>query len=125
MRDLTKIKIAGQEYPIKLDINVLEEIQEKYGSVNQFEREILGIKNVEYNTEGKVENFESCEPSIKAIKTVLPLMINEGMKITADMENKEYTPVDAETIYRECDMDFNVLANIIHAEYRKCFAVKK
>lgn len=124
MQELTKIKIAGQEYPIKLDINVLGEIQEKCGSIYQFEREILGIK-VEYDEQGNIKKIEDSEPSIKAIKMVLPLMINEGMKITADLENKEFTPVEAEQIYRECDISFKTLAKIIHTEFKKCFVVKK
>lgn len=125
MKELTKIKIAGEEYPVKLDINVLEEIQENYGSIYQFEREILGIKNVEYDEQGTVVKMENSEPSIKAIKMVLPLMINEGMKITADLENKEFNPVSAEMIYRECDVSYELLAKMIHAEFKKCFATKK
>lgn len=125
MKELTKITIAGQKYPVKMDINVLEEIQEKYGSVNIFEKEISGIRNIEYDEEGRVKKIDICEPSIKAIKFVLPLMINEGMKITADMENKDFSMVDAEMIYRECDVSFYELAEIAYDEFKKCFSAKK
>lgn len=131
MQELTKVKIAGREYPVKLDINVLEEIQESYGSVSEFERDILGLKYLkdeagaqQYKEDGTPIIYAG-EPSIKAIKLVLPLMINEGLKITADWENKEFDRIDAEEIYRECDVSFEVLAEIIKDEFRKCFAAKK
>lgn len=124
MEELTRIRIGKKAYPVKLDINVLETIQEEYGSIVQFERDILGIEPV-YDSAGKLIDAVNKEPSIKAIKIVLPAMINEGLKIEADWQNKEFDRVEAEMVFRECDMDFNALADLIHKEFKKCFATKK
>ena len=36
--------LAGKEYPIKCDINVLIEIQEQFDTVSNFEMLIAGVK---------------------------------------------------------------------------------
>ena len=46
MRKMAGIRIGEKDYPMKMDLNVLEHIQEEYGSINQFERDILGIEYV-------------------------------------------------------------------------------
>lgn len=131
MEKLKRIIIGGINYPIKIDLNVLEYIQENYGSINEFERDLLGIKFLKdeegrqlYDGEG-----EPCicrvEPSIKAIKIVLPVMINEGLEIEAEGKRESYHPVSEQTLLRECDISFEVLANIIHEEFKRCFATKK
>lgn len=124
MEELNRIKIGDREYPVKIDINVLEVIQEKYGSINQFELDILGLGNIQYDEEGNVTSAEKKEPSVKAIKAVLPAMINEGMKITADSENKEFEPVKAEDIYIR-EINLTKTAKAIHNELKRCFQTKK
>lgn len=44
MQKLKRILINGKTYPIKMDLNVLETIQNEYGTINEFERDILGLK---------------------------------------------------------------------------------
>lgn len=131
MEKLKKIQIGETKYPFKIDLNVLEQIQEKYGSVHEFERDLLGLKylkdkegNQLYDEEGAPRMYKQ-EPSIKAIRTILPLMINEGLEIEAEEKGESFTPVSDQTILRECGVPFNLLAEIIHEEFRRCFATKK
>lgn len=131
MEKMRRIIIGGQSYPIIVDINVLEHIQNEYGSVNLFEREILGIKFLKdeegkqkYTPEGNPMVYQT-EPSIRAIKTVLPLMINEGLSIEAEERNVGYEPVTEQQVFRECTISFDLLAKIIHQEYKRCFEIKK
>lgn len=128
---LKKINIGGTNYPIIMDINVLEHIQNEYESINQFERDILGLRyqkdengNQQYDMEGKPKMYV-VEPSIKAIKVALPSMINEALAIEADEKNTSWEPVTEEYIFRECTISFEVLARIIHDEYKRCFKIKK
>ena len=68
---LTYIKTEKRDYPIVFNINVMEEIQEAYGSISAW---------------GKiVENADGGEPKIKDLKIGLMMMINEGI----DIENEE------------------------------------
>lgn len=131
MEQLSRIKIGDEEYPIKCDLAVLQEIQEQYGSINQFERELVGVK-LKLDASGKVETDEegkpvkeSVEPSIRSIIVALPLMINEGLQIRAEELNTPFEPVDPKEIIRACAIPFDTLAGIIHDEFARCFRTKK
>lgn len=131
MENLRRIILDGRTFPVKIDLNVLEKIQDEYGSVYEFERKILGLE-VARDENGKVIYGDdkkpvmlSVEPSIKAIKTVLPLMVNEGLAIEAGETGQSWEPVSDLWIFANCSIDFNVLAEMIHAEFKRCFETKK
>ena len=73
---LTYIKTEKRNYPIVFNINVMEEIQDIYGSVSAWG--------------AIVENAEGGEPKIKDLKAGLMAMINEGIDIENELtgENK-------------------------------------
>lgn len=131
MQKLTRLKIGAKTYPVKIDLNVLAELQEAFGSVNQFERDLLGLKLMKgengeqlYTSEGDPQMYV-VEPSIKAISTILPLMINEGLELEAKSKGKDFEPLEDIDILAECNISFEALAQFIHSEYKKCFEVKK
>jgi len=131
MRKMTHIIISGKSYPIIIDLNVLEYIQNEYGSIHKFERDLIGVHykkdmngNQEYTEDGKPQMYIT-EPSIKAIKMVLPAMINEGLEIEAEEKDRNYEKVTEKQIFRNCNVDFNFLSDIIHSEYKRCFEIKK
>ena len=69
MKDVsTKIKYKGKEYKLVFNLNVMEEIQEEFGSIEKWG------KMCEPSSMGK-------EPSIKALKYGLTAMLNEGTEI--------------------------------------------
>lgn len=68
---LTYIEAKGKRYPIVFNINVMEEIQEAYGSLSAWG--------------SIVENTGGGEPKIKDLKIGLMMMINEAI----DIENEE------------------------------------
>lgn len=131
MTKLNKIILGEKTYPIKIDLNVLEYIQENYGSINQFEMDILGLKN-KLDEKGKTIYAEDgspvmCrkEPSIKAIKAVLPAMINEGLSIEAEESGIVFVPLSDKEVFRECTISYELLAKTIHEEFARCFETKK
>lgn len=72
MKEITKkIEYKGNEYKLVFNLNVMEEIQNKYGTVSRW-GEI---------TDGGKKN----EPNIKALRFGITCMINEGIEI----ENEE------------------------------------
>lgn len=128
---LKRIIINGKTYPMKMDLNVLELIQEKYESVSKFERDILGIKYVKnedgtqrYNADGDPQMVIG-EVSIKAIKLALPAMINEGLAIEAEETGKAFDRVEEEFIFRNCNISYELLGEMIYEEFKRCFEVKK
>ncbi|MCI9681412.1 MAG: hypothetical protein HFI26_08515 [Lachnospiraceae bacterium] len=123
MEKLKRIQIGDKRYPVKIDLNVLEAIQDSYGTIGKFERDLLGLK---YKTDDNGERrLYKTEPSIKAIKTVLPEMINEGLSIEAEETGKSFEPVSAEFVNRECTVPYDILAEMIHEEFKRCFSTKK
>lgn len=117
---MTEIELSGKKYPICMDLNVLAEIQDKYGSIAAFERQLRGIV---WSEDGWVEKKE---PSARVIAYVLPVMINEALEIQAD-ENQDYPVhrVSRIRIINEVDKSPRELANIITDELAYAMAVKK
>ena len=68
---LTYIETKDRNYPIVFNINVMEEIQEAYGSLGAWG--------------AIVENANGGEPKVKDLKIGLMFMINEAI----DIENEE------------------------------------
>lgn len=131
MDKLTRIIIGGKSLPIKMDLNVLEHIQNEFGTVNEFERKILGLE-IARDEKGKViydENEKpvmiATEPSVKAIIAALPSMINEGLAIEAEEMGKSWEAVSDLWVQANCNIAFETLADIIHKEFKRCFEIKK
>lgn len=125
MEDLKRILIGDKTYPFRIDLNVLQHIQEEYGSISLFEQELIGIRYKDEDGEdGKIVP-ELTEPSIKAIITVLPMAVNEGLIIEADELNRPAEKVTAEFVTRNCTLPYDKLADMLHKEFKRCFATKK
>lgn len=110
---------------------MLEIIQDEFGTINEFERKLLGLRFLK-DKEGKQILGKDGEPvmyagevSIKAIKVALPAMINEGLQIEADETGKTFDPIEDEYILRNCNISFELLGEIIQEEFKKCFEIKK
>lgn len=131
MEKLKRIRIGNKVYPFKIDLNVLEIMQEEFGTVNEFERQLRGMHYKKDKDDHYIKNEDGnlmmyiTEPSIKAIKAVLPAAINEGLAIEAEWENREMQPVDEEQIIRDCTISFTVLGRMLLEEFKRCFETKK
>ena len=83
---LTYIETNDKKYPIVFNINVMEEIQEAYGSVA-----IWGAI---------VENAEGGEPKVKDLKIGLMMMINEGIDIENEITGGNMPMVSSKQVGR-------------------------
>lgn len=131
MYKLNRIEFGGESYPYIIDLNVLEAIQNEYGSIGEFERAIVGVEEVKdengetvYEADGSPK-MRIVEPSLKAINFVLPEMINEGLAIEAEREGKSWTPVNGLLLMADCDLGYRELSTLIHGEFVRRFASKK
>lgn len=73
-----KITYKEKEYKLIFNLNVMEEIQEEYGTIDKW-TELTSGANQEVN--------------IKALKFGYRAMLNEALSIEADEKGEEYKPV--------------------------------
>jgi len=129
---MERIEIDGTSYPIRCDMNVLEEIQDERGiSISQFEREMIGAVILR-DSEGKPQINEDMtlklvkgNPKIKTLMMALELFINEGLAIEAEESGKALKQVTEREMRIKCDMSPEELSRILHDEFARCVAVKK
>ena len=112
------ITLSGKEIPIKCDILVLERLQQKYGSLSVFEREILNWE-YEKDADGKKKKTRVAkEPNIEAVLYALYEMAKEG----AVIEGIEIG--QREDFMRKIDVQFMDLASAVHDEFAFGFSEK-
>lgn len=129
--DINEVEINGKQYPIYCDLNVLELIQDNFVSINQFERDILGLTPIrDENGElvrddnGALKQMQG-EPKIKAIAFGLYVMIREGQRIKQRETGEEVEYITQEDIREGCRESFLKLSEIVRTEFNRCFTIKK
>ena len=117
VKELSYITLSGETLPMKMDNLVLQDAQQKYGSLTKFEMALIGAVMTE-DAEGK-KSLKQAEPDVSVANFVLPHMIREGFAVLGD--TCEYSDED---IIRLIDMNIYVMADAIHEEYRKAMRVQ-
>lgn len=107
----------------------MERIQDKYEDLSEFENGLNGFtpavdENGEYkrNEEGRLVGFYG-EPKIETLRDALEWMVQEGIEIERE-NGKEIQEVSGKTLTRKVDMAPKELAEILHAEFARCFRRK-
>lgn len=78
MKDISDtLTYKGKEYKLVFDFNVMQDLQEEYGTFNKWIEEAYGRENG--------------EPSVKALAFAIMSMVNNGIEI----ENEERSPEEA------------------------------
>ena len=91
---LNYIELSGVTYPIKCDMAVLEQIQEKYGDLQGFEKKIYRFHPTLDENGVKVTNEEGLAvgtldyPDVGAVADALFWMVSEGLEIEAEAADK-------------------------------------
>lgn len=86
MLDIVKhITIGDKEYPLAYTLNVMEAIQDKYGTIEAWGNALQPEPYEEKDEEGKVVKIVKPEPKISDLKWTFTQFINEGI----DIENEE------------------------------------
>lgn len=130
---MNTVTIGKKKIPIKCNFAVLMALQEEYGTLKNFEQKLIGMvpildKNGDpiyvTNADGiETVKFKTTEPSLKAIRFALPMMVNEGKKQTEE-QGEEYDFEYSEA-FDEADFSMIDVAVELHNEYRRCFDRKK
>lgn len=131
---LNTVTIGGHKLPIKCDFNILQILQENFGTLKKFEQALIGMVPIldkdgnqiyEIDSQGNESiKFKTTEPSLKALAIALPTMINEGRQ-QAKAQGEEEDDFDYKTAIKEADFSIVEVAVELHNEYRRCFDRKK
>jgi hypothetical protein len=123
-----EVILAGVAYPIRCNINVLIEIQDRYNTLDRFEAELTGIDvkrgadgRAVKDNDGKIQ-FIRRTPSLRAVRDILPFMLSEGIKGDSRLDSDDYEKALAAVNNVVFDRYKVVLA--MHKEYSKCFERK-
>lgn len=108
------------EVPFRCDLYVLNEIQKHFGTIEQFECELVGIKANEADAVAEIG-----EPSVKAILYVLPMMIREGFKAEQEENGRPMPEYNDVHMILSISRNYRLIADDIHEEMRRCFGIKK
>lgn len=131
---LNEIELQGRKYPIKCDLLVLEEIQNEFDSLNEFEKGLITVEKIE---EKKDEIEEALEeelgeelekaqykvkfPDMKKVSAALFFMVNEGEEITAELEGRTPVKYTRKELARKVGDSVIRVANHLHDEFYRCF----
>lgn len=86
MKDINgKIEYKGKEYNLAFNLNVMEKIQDQYGTIDKW-AELTSGKEQEVN--------------IKALKFGFAEMINEALEIETDEKGEEFVPFTEKQVGR-------------------------
>lgn len=119
------VVLAGKEYPIRCNINVLMEIQEQFDTVANFEMAITGLKLAQDADGNSITDgdgnlmFKRCDPSLRAIVAILPSMLTEAAGNSREPELNE-----ALEAIQNAEFDLYDTALRMSEELSKCFARK-
>ena len=122
MKELKRIRINGQEYPIRCNIRVLGEIQEVCGSLRDFEIRIRGLEKQEEN--GEVSFQKRKEPDYGLMAQIIPIMVNEGI-CEARRRGEDIAAITTQEILEGLEESPAQTAKALFDEYAACFTAKK
>ena len=109
MKDISEtLEYKGQKYKLVFNLNVLEEIQQEYGTFSKWldcvagdiQERKTGAMVKTKNAEGKDIIVNAGEPDIKAVKFAYFHMINEGIDIQNEEDGGDRKPVSMKQIGR-------------------------
>lgn len=80
-----EIEYKGKTYKLAFDLNVMESIQDEYGSIEAW---------------GKLTEPEEGEPNVKALVFGVTEMINEGIDISNDEDGTDEKPLTHKQVAR-------------------------
>jgi len=131
MEKLNTLQIGKKKYPYKCDLYVLEELQNEYQNLFEYELKLKGMRpkfdsngNRIFREDGTFD-YERIHFDIHAMNAILPLMVNEGIEINAAALGKEAETLAPEDIIRNIEIPIYDLWSMVVIEYDRCMFGKK
>lgn len=124
--EISRIQLSKTlEVPFRCDLYVLNAIQNQYGTIEAFERELVGMYPKEGSDSAAEDAYEMREPSIKALLFALPMMVREGFRAEKEENGRDIPDMNDMQLVLNIRRDYRLIADDIHEELRRCFGVKK
>ncbi len=124
--EISRIQLSKTlEVPFRCDLYVLNAIQNQYGTIEAFERELVGMYPKEGSDSMEEGAYEMREPSIKALLFALPMMVREGFRAEKEENGRDIPDMNDMQLVLNIRRDYRLIADDIHEELRRCFGVKK
>lgn len=93
-----KIQYKDKEYDLVFNLNVMEQIQEEYGTVDKW-AELTDGTAIEVDKKGNTKTVAK-EPNAKAVIFGFACMINEGIDISNDENGTDDKPMSMKQVGR-------------------------
>ena len=127
---LNYIELSGEKFPIWCGMEVLEQIQDEYGDIAEFEEKLekfIPDKDEEGNPiktkEGKfIGKYQM--PDIKALNDALYWMVSAGLEIEAEEKKHQVNKIEKKKLLRKVDITPYELGQKLHKEFVRCFERK-
>lgn len=124
--EISRIQLSKTlEVPFRCDLYVLNAIQNQYGTIETFERELVGMYPKEGSDSMEEGAYEMREPSIMALLFALPMMVREGFRAEKEENGRDIPDMNDMQLVLNIRRDYRLIADDIHEEMRRCFGVKK
>ena len=114
-----EIQYKGTKYDLVFDLNVLEKIQDEYGTLEKWAdltdgaEVVLDEDGVPVVEDGK-EVTKPKEVNAKALKFGIWCMINEGIEIKNEDENADIKPITKNQVGRMItELGLNQMSNVV------------
>ena len=126
---MTKITSPENNYPVICTLNVLEYIQNKYGTIEKFQMLVSGMLPDGKDQEGK-KKYKYTPINVAALLDGITAMINEGIDIENEVPGEHKTMLlkirtkDAARILRDADIPLADAAGIVLNELTECILPK-
>ncbi len=127
---LNHIELSGETWPIKCDMAVLEQVQEKYGDLQEFEKKLYRFRPTLDENGNEVKNEEGMTvgtleyPDVAAVADALFWMVSEGLEIEVEEAGKEMREISRKELLRKIDASPIDVGDAMHDEYVRCFRRK-
>ena len=119
-QDFQTIKVAGMDVPVKFGVQALEEIQQKYGLLSTYEKELKGLKPKK-TKKGTKPVFEVVEAGVQPVTDGILAMIHCGCR----ERHYDLTGVTDEEIINSIELTYPALRLLVLEGFSKNFIVEE
>ena len=121
--DLTTIELSGDKIPLMCNLGVLEELQDEFGTIQDFISKIAPL-----NDDGQID-FKTVRedwlPDAHALVYALPRMISEGIEVYNENHKNKIEKMTPKEIFRRCDQSIFTVSATIYGEVIRPFRAPK
>ena len=113
MTELSTIEMSGDKIPILCTLAVLEEIQNEFGTVQEFSDKLAPFLK-DKNDEKKDQKLKM--PDIHAVVYAMPRFVNEGVEVYNEGHKIKLEKMTPQQLFRRCDQSLLDVSMALYKE---------